>query len=80
MPKPFVYGYLNRVQSSRRVEWGAGRNLELLWLRGHLAPEFNTIADFRKGNAQAIKRVWRELAPVNACQRPDFYKLHSLAM
>ena len=50
MLKLFIYGYLNRVQSSRRLEREAGRNIELMWLLGRLAPDFKTIADFRKNN------------------------------
>ena len=46
--KLYIYGYLNRVQSSRRLEREAGRNLEVMWLLGRLAPDFKTIADFRK--------------------------------
>ena len=49
MLKLYVYGYLNRVQSSRRLEREAQRNVELMWLTGRLAPDFKTIADFRKG-------------------------------
>ena len=48
MLKLYVYGYLNRVQSTRRLEREAGRNVELMWLLGRLAPDFKTIADFRK--------------------------------
>ena len=55
--KLYVYGYLNRVQSSRRLEREAGRNLELLWLLGRLVPDHKTIADFRKDNGPALKRV-----------------------
>src|SRR5215207_2517134 len=55
--KIYVYGYLNRIQSSRRLEREAGRNLELMWLTGRLAPDFKTIADFRKDNGPAIKKV-----------------------
>ena len=57
MLKLFIYGYLNRVQSSRRLEREAGRNVELMWLLGRLAPDFKTIADFRKDNTKAIRRV-----------------------
>jgi transposase len=60
MLKLFVYGYLNRVQSSRRLEREAGRNVELMWLLGRLAPDFKTIADFRKGNGKGIKNTCRE--------------------
>jgi transposase len=55
--KIYIYGYLNRVQSSRRLEREAQRNLELIWLTGQLAPDFKTIADFRCDNGPAIRRV-----------------------
>ncbi len=55
--KLYIYGYLNRVQSSRRLEREAGRNLEVLWLLGRLAPDHKTIADFRKDNGPAIRKV-----------------------
>jgi transposase len=60
MLKLYVYGYLNRVQSSRRLEVEAQRNVELMWLSGRLAPDFKTIADFRKDNGEAIRLVCRE--------------------
>ncbi len=60
MLKLYVYGYLNRVQSSRRLEVEAQRNIELMWLTGRLAPDFKTIADFRKDNGEAIRLVCRE--------------------
>jgi transposase len=60
MLKLYVYGYLNRVQSSRRLEREARRNVELMWLTGRLAPDFKTIADFRKDNGIAIRLVCRE--------------------
>jgi transposase len=56
----YVYGYLNRTRSSRRLETEAGRNVELMWLIRKLRPDFKTIADFRKDNAPAIKKVCRE--------------------
>ncbi len=55
--KLYVYGYLNRVQSSRRLEREARRNVELMWLTGRLAPDHKTIADFRKDNGTAIRQV-----------------------
>jgi transposase len=55
--KLYIYGYLNRVQSSRRLEREAGRNVELMWLLGRLAPDHKTVADFRKDNGRAIRRV-----------------------
>lgn len=60
MLKLYVYGYLNRVQSSRRLEREAQRNVELMWLTERLAPDFKTIADFRKDNGEAIRMVCRE--------------------
>ena len=55
--KLYVYGYLNRVQSSRRLEREAGRNVEVMWLTGRLVPDHKTIADFRKDNGGAIRKV-----------------------
>src|SRR5690349_10190957 len=55
--KLYIYGYLNRVQSSRRLEHEAGRNVEVMWLTGRLAPDHKTIADFRKDNGRAIRQV-----------------------
>jgi transposase len=55
--KLYIYGYLNRVQSSRRLEREAGRNLEVIWLLGRLVPDDKTIADFRKDNGSAIRQV-----------------------
>jgi transposase len=56
----YVYGYLNRTRSSRQLEREAGRNVEVMWLMRKLRPDFKTIADFRKDNAQGIKKVCRE--------------------
>jgi transposase len=58
--KIYIYGYLNRIQSSRRLEREAQRNVELVWLTGKLMPDFKTIADFRKDNGAAIRRVCAE--------------------
>ena len=55
--KLYIYGYLNRVQSSRRLEREAGRNVEVMWLTGRFAPDHKTIADFRKDNGRAIRQV-----------------------
>lgn len=55
--KLYIYGYLNRVQSSRRLECEAGRNVEVMWLLGRLAPDHKTIADFRKDNGPALGKV-----------------------
>ena len=58
--KLYIYGYLNRIQSSRRLERETQRNIELLWLTGRLTPDFKTIADFRRDNGPAIRNVCRE--------------------
>src|SRR3954447_25937827 len=58
--KIYLYGYLHRVPSSRRLEREAGRNLELIWLTGQLAPDFKTLADFRRDNAEAIRAACRQ--------------------
>jgi transposase len=58
--KIYIYGYLNRIQSSRRLERETQRNVELIWLTGRLMPDFKTIADFRKDNGKAIRNVCRE--------------------
>ena len=55
--KLYIYGYLNRVQSSRRLEREAGRNIEVMWLLSRLVPDHKTIADFRKDNGAAIRKV-----------------------
>lgn len=58
--KLYVYGYLNRIQSSRRLEREAQRNVELMWLLGRLSPDFKTIADFRRDNSEGIRNVCRQ--------------------
>jgi transposase len=60
MLKIYIYGYLNRVQSSRRLEHETQRNIEVMWLTGRLMPDFKTIANFRKDNGKAIRRVCRQ--------------------
>lgn len=57
MLRIYLYGYLNQIQSSRRLERECGRNLELIWLTGRLRPDFKTMADFRKDNGPAIRKV-----------------------
>jgi transposase len=57
--KIYIYGYVNRIQSSRRREREAQRNVELMWLTGRLAPDFKTIADFRHDNGKGIRNVCR---------------------
>ena len=58
--KIYVYGYLNRIASSRRLERETQRNLELIWLTGRLTPDFKTIADFRRDNGPAIRQTCRQ--------------------
>ena len=60
MLKLYLYGYLNRIRSSRRLETEAGRNMELMWLLKKLRPDFKTIADFRKNNKKALIKVFRD--------------------
>jgi transposase len=76
--KLYVYGYLNRVQSSRRLEREAGRNTEVMWLTGRLAPDHKTIADFRKDNGQAIKKVCAQF--VELCRRMGLLEKPSVAI
>ena len=65
--KLFIYGYLNRIPSSRRLEREAGRNVELMWLTGRLVPDHKTIADFRLDNGAAIRRTCAQF--VELCRR-----------
>ena len=69
--KLYLYGYLNRVPSSRRLEREAQRNLEVLWLTGRLAPDFKTIADFRRDNGLAIKATCRQF--VTLCREMNLF-------
>jgi transposase len=69
--KLYIYGYLNRVQSSRRLERETQRNVELMWLTNRLMPDFKTIADFRKDNGRAIRSVCREF--VLLCRRLNLF-------
>jgi transposase len=69
--KIYIYGYLNRVQSSRRLECEAQRNIELMWLTGRLAPDFKTIADFRRDNSKAIQKVCREFVLI--CRKLELF-------
>ena len=71
MLKIFVYGYMNKVHSSRRLEAEAQRNVELMWLTGRLAPDFKTIADFRKDNGEAIRLVCREF--IMLCRKLNLF-------
>lgn len=69
--KLYLYGYLNRVRSSRRLEREAQRNVEVMWLLGKLAPDYKTIADFRRDNGKAIRAVFREFTIM--CRRLELY-------
>ena len=76
--KIYIYGYLNRVPSSRRLERECQRNIELVWLTGQLAPDFKTIADFRKDNGNAIGEVCRSF--VALCRKLDLLSVPSVAI
>ena len=69
--KIYIYGYLNRIQSSRRLERETQRNVELMWLTGRLMPDFKTIANFRKDNGKAIRAVCRQF--VVLCQQVGLF-------
>ena len=76
--KLYIYGYLNRVQSSRRLEHEAGRNVEVMWLTGRLIPDHKTIADFRKDNGTAIRKVCAHF--VALCRAMGLLTLASVAI
>jgi len=76
--KLYIYGYLNRVQSSRRLEREAGRNLEVMWLLGRLVPDHKTIADFRKDNGGAIRKVCARF--VELCRKMGLLTKASVAI
>jgi transposase len=78
MLKLYIYGYLNRVPSSRRLERECQRNIEVIWLTGQLAPDFKTIADFRKDNGKAIREVCRTF--VALCRKLDLLSSASVAI
>ncbi|MFT6905089.1 MAG: transposase [Oleiphilaceae bacterium] len=69
--KLYLYGYLNHIQSSRRLEREANRNIELMWLTERLAPDFKTIADFRKNNSKGIKRSCRTF--IGLCRQLNMF-------
>ena len=69
--KIYIYGYLNRIQSSRRLEREAQRNVELMWLTGRLAPDFKTIADFRRDNGKGIRNVCKRF--VEMCRQFNLF-------
>jgi transposase len=76
--KLYIYGYLNRVQSSRRLEREAGRNVEVMWLLGRLVPDHKTIADFRKDNGAAIRKVCARF--VELCREMGLLRKPSVAI
>src|SRR3979490_615541 len=76
--KLYIYGYLNRVKSSRRLEREAGRNVEVMWLTGRLAPDYKTIADLPKANGRAIKKVCARF--VELCRKMGLLAKASVAI
>lgn len=76
--KLYLYGYLHRVRSSRRLEAEAARNLELIWLMGGLRPDFKTIADFRKDNRAAFKPLFKDFNLL--CRRLDLFGAELVAI
>jgi transposase len=76
--KLYIYGYLNRVQSSRRLEREAGRNVEVMWLLGRLIPDHKTIADFRKDNSGALRKVCARF--VELCRQMGLLTAASVAI
>src|ERR1700685_3384230 len=76
--KLYIYGYLNRVQSSRRLEREAGRNVEVMWLLGRLVPDHKTVADFRKDNGSAIRQVCARF--IELCRRIGLLTRASVAI
>jgi transposase len=76
--KLYIYGYLNRVRSSRRLEAETHRNIEVIWLLRHLRPDFKTIADFRRDNRRAFRPVFRQF--VLLCRQLDLFGRELLAV
>jgi transposase len=76
--KIYIYGYLNRVQSSRRLERECQRNVEVMWLTGRLAPDFKTIADFRRDNGKGIRGVCRRF--VELCRDLKLFSQAAVAI
>jgi len=76
--KLYIYGYLNRVRSSRRLEAETHRNIEVIWLLRHLRPDFKTIADFRRTNCHAFRQVFRQF--VLLCRQLDLFGRELLAV
>src|ERR1700759_3625379 len=76
--KLYIYGYLNRIRSSRRLEAETHRNVEVIWLLRHLKPDFKTIADFRSRNCHAFRKVFRQF--VLLCRDLDLFGRELLAI
>jgi transposase len=76
--KLYIYGYLNRVRSSRRLEAETHRNIEVIWLLRHLKPDYKTIADFRRDNRTAFRPVFRQF--VRLCRQLDLFGRELLAV
>ncbi|MEX3954163.1 IS1182 family transposase [Paraburkholderia sp. EG287B] len=76
--KIYIYGYLNRIQSSRRLERETQRNIELMWLTGRLSPDFKTIADFRRNNGKAIRNVCSQF--IVLCRNLDLFSKSIVAI
>ena len=76
--KLYLYGYFNRIRSSRRLMMECGRNIELFYMPGRLTPDFRTIADFRKNNAKALKQVFK--AFVKVCMDLQLYERELIAI
>src|SRR4051794_28121396 len=76
--KLYIYGYLNRIQSSRRLERETQRNVELMWLTGRLTPDFKTIADFRHDHGKAIRKVSCQF--ILLCRRLNLFSQSIIAI
>ena len=76
--KLYIYGYLNRIRSSRRLEAETHRNVEVIWLLRHLKPDFKTISDFRRDNRNAFRPVFRQF--VLLCREMDLFGRELLAV
>ncbi len=76
--KLYIYGYLNRVRSSRRLEAETHRNIEVIWLLRHLKPDFKTMADFRRDNRRAFRPIFRQF--VLLCRQLDLFGRELLAV
>jgi transposase len=76
--KLYIYGYMNKIRSSRQLEHATHRNIELIWLMGRLQPDFKTIADFRKDNTKAIRSVCRDFTLL--CRKLDLFGKELIAI